>query len=362
MAAGYGPSNVTINIILQPVPGEAQSFTTTLHLVDQVNDSLDGDRYRTYTSSQDATDDLASGFISAATNQALQDAFSQIPRPPTILLGRVDTVGVETYSDGLDAVIAAGANFYGITADTRTATDQITISANIEARNFYIYGMQSSDVDWLTATYPAAYSTVENRERTFTIYHDTDTEWADLCWVGQRLFFDPDTKSAAWPANLKEVANNSTDPTTSQQALALVNEVNIGLEWASASYWISPGVNANNRPIEFIVTVDWFQTRLNERTTALFQDSSARGEKIIVNQTGQAQILSLLNGLVQEGLTLGHLDTAEASDGTILPRTEAKTITAADKVNQELRFDAELLWATAGQAVTYNLYFQQTVS
>jgi hypothetical protein len=367
MAAGYGPDNININVFLQPVPGDGADLTTGLYLVDEAGgNALNGDRFRTYKSPTDVSDDLALAYISTAVAQALTDSFGETPKPEKILVGRVDTVGLETYADAYGlvktAVGVAGAGFEGVAIDVRTDAEILLISAAVETDDLRIFALQSADADWLTAGYPAALSVIEGRERSIICYHDTAAEVSDLAWMCQRLSVSPDVKSAGWPAKLFTVQPNATMPTTSQQALALANEVNLGLPDGPVANWMSPGVTAANRPIEFILTTDWFKVRLQERWTALFQAVSLRGDKILVNTQGQIQIKAILDALVQEGLDKGHLDTATKADGTILPRVTPLEITDADKTAQRVRFNAELIWGTAAQAVTVNLYFSQTAS
>lgn len=361
MAAGYGPDNIVLNIFLQPVPGEAQSLEVVLYLVNLAANSLDGDTFRVYNSTTDVAADLAASFISAAVAQALNDAFDQTPKPGQILVGSVDVVGGDTYADGLADVIAAGANFYGIALDVRTDTDILLVSAAVETADFRQFVLQSADADWLTSGFPAALTAIDTREHTVITYHDIAAEVGDLAWACNRLAISPDVKSVPWPAKLFSVLPNATTPTTTQQGFALANKVNLGLAWGTVANWMSPGVNANNRPIENIVSVDWFKTRLEERWTLLFQEVSLRGDAMLTNPTGQAQIGAILRALVEEGLALGHLDTAVKTDGTLLPRIIPLPITPADVTAQQVRFDVELLWANAAQAVTANLFFQTTV-
>ena len=365
MAADYGPNNITITVSLQAVPGEGADLTTVLYMVDEASgNSLDGDRFMTFNSTVDVADALASSFISSAVSTALNTAFGQTPQPGKILVGRVDTGGAETYGTAYafikTAVALASSGFYGVVLDSRADADILLVSAAVETDGFRIFILQSADSDWLTAGYPAALTVIEGREQTGIIYCDTAAAVQDLAWLCNRLAKSPDRQSVGFPAKLFGVAVNATPTTSSQDALALANEVNLGKPWGTAANWMSPGVNANNRPLKFIRSVDWFVTRLEERWTQLLQDASLRGDIIPVNAEGQAQVAAILNGLIEEGLTLGHFDTDTKADGTILPQVIYPPITAADKTAQRIPIDAEILWATAGQAIASSLFFTQT--
>ena len=365
MAADYGPNNINIVPSLQAVPGEGADLTTVLYMVDEAGgNALGGSRFLSFNSTTDVAAALTAASISSAVSTALNTAFGQTPQPGKILVGRVDTGGAETYSTAYafikTAVAAAGSGFYGVAIDKRSDAEILLVSADVETDGFRQFFLQSADSDWLTSGFPAALTAIEGREQTIITYHDTAVEVQDLAWACNRLAISPDRKSVGYPAKLFGVNVNATAPTSSQQALALANQVNLGLPWLTAANWISPGVNAAGRPAKFIRSVDWFVTRLEERWTAMLQDASLRGDIIPVNAQGQAQAAAILNGLIEEGLAIGHFDTDTKTDGTILPRVIYPTITAADKAAQRIPIDAEILWATAGQAITSNLFFTQT--
>jgi hypothetical protein len=231
----YADANITLNIYLQAVKLAGADFTTALYLVDQATNPLDGaSRYLTFQNATDVSTALTATYISAAVAQALTDAFAQSPAPQKILVGRVDTVGGEGYDDGLTACIAAGATFYGIAIDVRTDAAILEVSAAVETlvtNNHlgYLFVFQSADADWLTAGFPAALTTISGREQTVICYHDIATEYMDLCWLCGRLTFNPDERSAPWPASLKEVGDYTTAITTAQKALAYANHVNLGV-------------------------------------------------------------------------------------------------------------------------------------
>jgi hypothetical protein len=361
----YGAGNITINLYLQAVKLAGADFTTALYLVDQATNSLNGDRYVTYQNTTDVTTAETAGYISAAVSQALQDAFAQSPTPQKILVGRVDTAGGEGYDDGLTAVIAAGAGFYGIAIDKRTSTEILAVSAAVESlvtdnHLGYLFVFQSADADWLTASYPAAFTAVENREQTAICYHDTATEYMDLCWLVNRLVHDPDERSAPWPSSLKEVADYATVVTSTQKGHTYTNHVNLGALWGAAAFWVDPGHNAAGRPLDQIVSKDWFRARLWEDITTLVQDLSAKGIKLAVNAAGQNTILGLIRKRLQQGVAAVHFDETQKDDGTDLPRATAITITDADITAQRLRFDVEAVFATSARVFTLNVYLQQT--
>jgi len=358
----YGPDSLTFNIYLAPVPGEGASFTTVLLIVDLATNPLDGSsRYLEFISSTDVTDAADAGYISSATAQALNDAFSQSPRPNKIIVGYADLVGSETYATALTAIRDAGANFYTVCINSRVDANILLVSAAVETYGRELFILQSDDATWLTSGYPATLTDLESRERSITTYHDTDTEYLDLCWATTRTSFSPDEKSYSWSGIVKEVANYTTALTSAQKGFALANEVNTMLSWGGNN-WVSPGLNCNNRPIEHIVSVDWFRTRLDEGLVQLIQLKASRGEKLIIGtvgqtaSSGQTAILAVINGLIQQGLAIGHFVEATDSAGDNVPYAKALAVTAADITAQRLRFDVKLLLSTGAQNFTFNIY------
>lgn len=353
----YAAGNLTLNIYLAPVPGAGASLTTVMYLVDEaLGNGLNGDRTRTYASVTDVTDDATALYITAAVSQALQDAFAQSPTPKEIKVGRIDTGGGETYATGFTAVKADDPDFYGVVIDKRSNAEILLVSGAVETDAFRIFFLQSADADWLTAGYPAALTAIEDRERSVICYHDIAAEVFDLCWAVHRLNFDPDDRSVGWPCNLKEVADYTTAVTSAQKVFAEANDVNLGEEWGSASFWVDGGWNANHRPIDQIVSADWFSTRLEEDLVTFIQAKSARGEKIPVSVAGQNMILGIIRARLQAGLAAHHFYETQKTDGTPLPLAEGIAITAADITAQRLRFNVEAIFETGARVFTLNIY------
>jgi len=352
----YGESNIVINVYLAPVVGQGATFSTVLYLVDEAQgtgNALNGDRFRTYNSTTDVDDDETAGYITAEVAQALTDGFAQRPIPQEILVGRVDTGGAEGYDDGLAACIAAGAEFYGVALDKRTATEILEVSAALEGYDFYISGLQSADADWLTVDYPATLTALENRERSCVAYHDIAAENMALCWMVDRLNVDPDYLSGAFEGNVNEVAAYTTALTAGQLAFAEGNEVNVLCEFGTSNSWVSGGWNCAARPIDHIVTADWFKTRLRERLIARVAEKAAKHEKINVDPSGSNETAGIISGLLSQG---------EAANHFVKDQTRVTPITpdATDIAAKRLRFTVEGQLTTNARVFQVNVYLGTT--
>lgn len=343
-------STITTNIFLSPSPPSRASFSTVLFLVDQDSgNSLNGVRVATYASGSEAEAAQVAGYISATTLSFLQDAFAQIPSPARIKVGYRDVGGAETIAAALTAIEAVDTDWYGIAMYSRSDADIVALSAAIETRK-KIAVAQSDDPSILDAALPAGIAAINGAERTALIYHSSDAEPADLAWLVSRTVFDPDSTSAGWEGQVRGVGA-VTGLTTAQRDLATANDANIGLPFSSADFYVSPGVNMAGRGLYEILSGDWFAARVSEDTAFLKLSHTARGEKIIVDATGQMKILGILNARLLQGEDAGHFVKGQT-------RATAETITLADQTARRLRFKCEAQIAGDARLFVFNVYLQ----
>jgi len=337
--------NISVVITLASAPATVKGFGNVLGLFDGI--SLDGDRVRTYSSLSAVEADEGAGFLNAAALAAATVMFSQIPAPKKIKIGKVDTGGGESYSDALALVEAADDDFYGVFIDDRTLVVIEPFATTVQAKR-YIFAFQSADAGWLTTGTPSAI--LQGDERSFGIYHDTDTEWADAAALANRLAFDPDTRSAPWDCPLKAVAAYATAISETQLGFLEANRMNVGLPYAGETFFIDAGVNQNNRPLYEIVTMDWFFFRLRERVAKAKVDASAKGTKIPVTAVGQSLILAIANGLLSQGVKADHFapDNVEAV---------AEEITSADLAAQKIRISGRAQIAVSARLFDFTFDF-----
>ena len=352
----YGSGNITVNVYLQSIPSISAKFRQVLHLVDLATNSLNGDTYRTYYSYADVDADQALGYVSATTLGAARDFFAQPGSNKVLLLGSVDIVGGDGYDDAMNDCIDAGAEFWAVTINSRTQADMLLVAANCETLGRYMFFYQDDDGTWLTAGYPGAMAAMEGRERSMLCWHDTDTEWSDLCVAGNRMDFDPDVQAVTFSCAVKEVAALATALTSNQESELQLNQGNYGKAWGTATYWFGTGINHGDRPTDHILAIDWWQTRLEGRLSALVQQAAARGEKITVDGRGQGLVLSEIDAQISQGLSAGHFLEVSSTDSDVKTYSEPVTITAADVTAQRLRFKVQLVLSTGVVTLTVNTY------
>lgn len=350
MAGVDWSSTITINIVLSSSPPARAGFGVMLYLVDQATNDLGGERVVSYADITEATTAEAAGDISAATLAALTALFSQNPRPSAVKVARVDTAAPETYVQALAAVEALDTAWYGVACDNRTDAVIAALAAAMETRNKLFFA-QSDDTSILDSGLPAGLSALADLERTALVFHDEDTEPADLAWAASRLVFDPDVQSAGWEGQVRGVAGLTTGLTAAQRGFVETNGANVGLPFSSATVYMSPGQNMAGRGIYELVTADWFRARVSEDIAFLKLQYTARGEKLQVSALGQAAILAILNGRLEQGVNAGHFVRGQI-------RATAEAITADDLQQRRLRFKVEAQVAQDARLFVFNVYLQ----
>jgi len=349
--------NVSVTIFLDPSPVQEAGFGTVMLLVPLAANSLNGARTMTFANFEEAQTANTAGYISAATLASALAAFSQRPKPTSYKVGYVDLVGGETYVTGLTAVIAADPDFYGLAISPRTDAEIVAVSDAVEALSKKIlFAFQSDDASWLDAGVPAGLASImgsSGNEKTAAIYHTTDTDWNDVALLVNRLVYNPDNISVPWHGfTVRGIDDLSPVPTASQRIFVIGNNANLGLPYGGSDFVNDPGVNATGRAIDEILTADWFATRLQERTAALVVAHGDRGEKIVIDKTGQRKILALIEGLLDQGVAAGHFVAGQTS-------AVAETITSTDLDDRNMRFTIRAQLAVSARIFTFTAYFSR---
>lgn len=343
--------NIIINITLDPAPFVGANFQSVLNLADEATGTtLDGDRFRIYTTLAGVQTDNTAGFVSSTALAAATAAFSQTVTPSEYRIGRKGAA--EAYDVALGFVEAADPGFYGLSIESRSDSDQLLVAAAVEASAIrHLFFMQSGDAGFLTTGFPAALTALASNERTVIAFHDITTEHFDTAYPANRLAFDPDLRSVGWSLfDLKGVAAYASAPSDSEKFFLDQNRANNGLPFGGIQFAPDPGVNANNRPIYEIYTADWFEDRLKTRIAAVVGAAGNAGNKIPVTVEGQAIILNEVLAQFQEGVTAGHF-VAGQTEATGVP------ITNADIAAQRVRITGRAQLVTGARIFQFDFNF-----
>ena len=322
-------ATVTINFAAASV-GRA-SFGTCMVVVKDYPAST---RTATYLNAQEVEAALAASEITSALSTKLKAMFAQTPSPDKVKVGKIDDAGGESVAQGIQAIIADDADFYGLVMNSRTDADIIAAIAEVTTQeaggNFYLCIGQSSSADWLTSGKPTGYL---SQERGIVLYHSSDTEPGAECWAAKVLAFDADETSAPWVyQSLSSVAAYATALTAAQAAFLDANFGNrignFGTNYAAVTF---KGLNLNGRPIDHVLTADLIRFRSSERVADMVVSLAAKGIKLRVDTEGQGAIEGELQALGEVLIGAGHIDAGQWEIG-------AQAITAADRTAQRLRF------------------------
>lgn len=168
-----------IDISLRTRAVRADSFDQIL-LVDSTIVLPGGARTMYVTDSDDLLDDVSLGITDASPlYKAVLAAFSQTPRPNSILIGRRGTS--ETPAVAMAAIRAENSNFYGFSDVAHASADVLLYAAWAEA-NSRLYATVLSDADSISnsTTGTAASLKNGNYQRTFWFYHADPLQFPEV--------------------------------------------------------------------------------------------------------------------------------------------------------------------------------------
>lgn len=362
---GYGNDSIAVNCYMLPVPGSGADLRTVAYGVPKAANTLNGSRYRTYTSSTDAATDLAAGYISATTAAALAAAFSQTyQRPAKILVFNADLAGTEHYADtsaatsAIDQAILAGmaiSTFFGICIQNSGSAENLKMSVWCEGHNGdapHAFFAQSNDAGWYGATWPATYSTVQTNKWTAYFYHDgadLGTAPYALCVACAGLAPDPDQQSAGWRFPLSSVVVYTTPLTAAQKANALTNHVNLLTSLGTQTLWQDLGLNGEGRQISHLVSTAWLKYGLISDLQNLVISYGARRQKLPVNQAGAKVVEGIVLARANRGTRhadgsgLGHFTDYTDGAGTKYPNSSTSYAGTTITVTLNEYFENETL-------------------
>lgn len=343
---GYHDSNITIVLSLDAAPAPRIGFSQGLLIVPKATNPLGGARAISFANIGEAQAEYDDSQIDADTLAAATTAFSQNPKPASFMVGYVDLVALETYSQALAAIIEYSDTFYGVAIKARTDAEIVAVSASVEALN-KVFFCQSDDSSLKDSGLPAGLTALATRERTFGEYHDEDDQWMDIGHMCSWLVYNPDTISAPTHIKVAGVDNYTTKLTSAQSNFVKGNNFNVGGAYGGAPFYIDPGKTTAGRDGDTIMTADWLQLRLQADIAELIVQHSSRGQKVTVSAAGQAKILALIKARLQQGVQVGHFLAGQTN-------VRALPITQDDLNANRLRFEGEATLATSCRLVSLN--------
>lgn len=265
--------------------------------------------------------------------------FSQKETVDKVYVGRVTTAAPETWTAGLDAILAENNEWYGMCSPDRVLADQSEI-ADWAQINKKLYGISSDDVNVVDGAGDIAeYIDTNSYDYSFVIYHPdsdgtTTGPYPAAAWLG--LMFPKDPGSATWA--WKQLVGITPYVLTGTQIDTIEGKNgNYYIDVAGISVALKGTVGTG----EFMDTIrgsDWLKARIQELVlTPLVNTDKVpytnAGVGVITNQIGEA-----LGEAVDRDFVAA---TTTDVDGNIVPgwsisAPEVSTVSAAEKTARNL--------------------------
>lgn len=257
--------------------------------------------------------------------------------PGTGTLTPVTVAGI-SLADELDAIVAENGDWYGLTLVSRAKLTILHAAAWIETQP-RIFIAQSNDADILTtANTDVAYALEQLAyTRTALLYYPTNTVYADMAWLANRLAADLDVQQTVWYG----VTLTGVTPTT-----GLTDTQRTNVEGKNANMYLTQGgigatgqgFMASGLNIDEATTIDWVVARVREAITQLILNESNALRKVSFTEEGFSQIASVVNPVLQRGVRARHFALSDSGDGPFVDMPTLGEVDPADRTARLLRF------------------------
>lgn len=259
-------------------------------------------RVREYTSLAAVGEDF--GTTSAAYVMAQKMLGNDI-RPARFMVGIKNST--ETYTQGLQAVIAYNNDWYMLAIDSKVEGDIKEVAAVIQAQR-KMFGASTADVgvpDPAVTTDIGSFLFDGNYDRTFIVYDPlATTQHPEVGWMGGQLPETPGSNTWAF----KSAGGVQASKLTQTQISALeAKNVNYFTRVGGVNIFRT-GATAQGEWIDVIIGLDWLQARLQEQ---IFFRLATR-KKVPYTASGALLIEAEIRQVLSQGVTNGLIADAPA--------------------------------------------------
>lgn len=366
---------VNVSLGAQPDSGFLRDFSSILVVDTITNSPLTGRTGATGVGSNNSLVDTVSegesGSLSAtafgtAARAVLKRIFEANIHPSSVTFLAIDTLN-DAVADMPAALQAANKPYYWVVPVT-TDIDDATIDIPMVVEGFntgtfsatVIAGtgdgtITQSDID----THLGAMS-AGNQERLYMTFNSgIATGNADFAEIAA-IYASVDYDNSAPGGNLSLTASTATSIATAAfKTLLRDNNINFAGPISGAAAYVDAGVMFNGRPIYQVIFGDVIENRVQVDIMTVKSELAARvpPEKLPINRTGQALVLSRLDARMQGFQRAGHiLDAQEARDRSLAePYVKAKDITSDDITNRQLVFNILQYHLDDARKITVNV-------
>lgn len=320
--AATGNYTITIN-------GVAFTFAATVPADD--NDAIAAGLRSAINGGSEPVTASGAGAAVIVTADVAGDPFDvgALVAPTGASLTNVATTANQSIGTELAAILAESGEWYGFGLVSRAAKDLRRAAAWVESAS-RLFVAQSSDAANLTTAGNGIFDEFEaaGYERTIALYYATDAEPAAFAWLAKTLSADLDRQQTVWYD--KTLAGVPVSNLTDTQLVNLQNKnANAYLTLGGVGA-TGPGKNAAGRFIDEITTLDWCTARISENVRQVRLNASNRNEKIPFTDAGFALIDSIIQSVLQQGVTAQHFERLADGSSPFSRFTERAQVSPAD--------------------------------
>ena len=256
-------------------------------------------------------------------------------RPSTFMIGLKNSS--ETYTAGLQAIMAYNNDWYAIAIDSKVDGDIKEVAAVIQAER-KIFGASSADIDILDPLVTddiGSFLKDGSYDRTFLVYHPTAAaDFPEVGWIGGQIAEVPGSNT--W--NFKGAPGVQVTKLTTTQ----INT----LEAKSTNYYsrlggvnmFRNGVMSEGSFIDVIIGLDWLQARIQEQVFYRL----ATKKKIPYTAAGAMMVEAEIRSVLSQGVANGLIAdapayTVQSPDVLAIPE-----VTRAQRILGDFLFQARL--------------------
>lgn len=288
---------VNITITRDSVGITRADFGTILILGDSVP-GIDPN-LKTYTSLAEVTVDYGTNtpeyFIS-------MHIFAQPIKPDKILIGQkqnTDAAFIDAYNR---LSLSNGEQFYAVVMTSLVDADVLAVAAAVETQS-KIFATISADTDIKADANNNILKQLNalNYNRTYLMYTETPTDWANAAWLGRMLPLQPG--SATWAYKELIGINDNSNLNATERANIKLRKGNYFTELAGIEVTFL-GTMVSGEYIDVIHGLDWLEAFIQENIAQLL----IAAPKIPYNNNGIGLVENSLRASLQEAVLRGIIN------------------------------------------------------
>ena len=273
--------------------------------------------------------------VDSAAYKMTQKLLGNDIRPAQFMIGVKNST--ETYTEGLQAIIAYNGDWYMIAIDSKVEGDIKEVAAVIQAER-RIFGASSADVgvpDAAVTSDIGSFLHDGGYDRAFLVYHaNAATEHPEVAWMGGQISEVPGSNTWCY----KGGAGVQVSKLTNTQITALdTKKVNYFTRLGGVNMFRT-GTTSEGEWLDTMIFIDWVQARLQEQifyrlATQKKIPYTAAGALIV-----EAEIRSVLSqGVANGGIAPAPAYTVQSPDVLAIPEVQR-----AQRVLGDFRFQFRL--------------------